>query len=70
MEYSHPIDLTYLVSKSQYLHAHIFIIFKLTFDVQILHTSSCGSGDMLSGATDGECESVPGMSAHLKLWQW
>ena len=60
--YGHPIDLRYLVSESQDLHAHIFIIFKLTFNVQILYISSCGSGDILSGATDGECESVPGMS--------
>ena len=70
MVYSHPIDLRYLVSESHDLHAHIFNIFKLTLDVQILHISSCGSGDTLSGATDGECESVPGMSVHLKLWQW
>ena len=60
MVYSHPIEL--LVSESQDLHAHIFNIFKLTFDVQILHISSGGSGDILSGATDAECESVPGMS--------
>ena len=59
---SRPIDLRYLVSESQDLHAHILAIYKLTFNVQILHISSCGSGDMVSGATDGECKSVPGMS--------